>query len=302
MIALVTGFFLVAYLLATGAIYRLAFGFYLPSKRFQRTRTEEVMFSVLVTLTPFVLAWALLLHTPLGRFPAFSGPQARSTKADAYRILTDALVADTPRNAADTTSASYLRAFKEQARFILWLWALCFLEGALAARFVSGYGDYPDGSFKKALCENFLLKHVSEWQVLFTTLPLKSTDPRQVVEIDALSNAGVLYRGRLDNWFTDLDGKLAGIFLTNAERYQRDRANRDKAGNMAQPSESYWTAVPGSKLYLTASSLTNYNIRYVEPSVEDIAAQELGEGVIVIPLPGEIEGQETAYEPRPEAS
>ena len=66
MIALVAGFLLVAYLLAPGAIYRLAFSFYISSKRFQRTRTEEIVFSVLVTVIPFLLTWILLDNTPLG--------------------------------------------------------------------------------------------------------------------------------------------------------------------------------------------------------------------------------------------
>ena len=63
MIALIAGFLLVGYLLAPGAIYRQIFSFYIPAKRFQRSRTEEIVFSVLATLLPFAISWLLLLHT-----------------------------------------------------------------------------------------------------------------------------------------------------------------------------------------------------------------------------------------------
>jgi hypothetical protein len=148
-------------------------------------------------------------------------------------------------------------------------------------------GDYPDGSFLRGFCDRFLLKNVSEWQILFTTLSLPSDDPRTVVEIDALSTLNVLYRGRLVNWFTDQDGKLAGIFLINAQRFRRDQIARDRANNIFKENEKYWTPVPGSNLYLAAANLANYNIRYVEPSDIEFVEQELGTGVVITPLPPE---------------
>ncbi len=149
------------------------------------------------------------------------------------------------------------------------------------------YGAYPDGSFLRAFCDRFLLKNVSEWQILFTTLSLPSNDPRTVVEIDGLSTLNVLYRGRLVNWFTDQDGKLEGIFLINAQRFRRDQIARDRANNIFKENEKYWTPVPGSNLYLAAANLANYNIRYVEPSDIEFVEQELGSGVVITPLPPE---------------
>jgi hypothetical protein len=281
LIALVAGFLLVAYLLAPGAIYRLTFSFYISSKRFQRTRTEEIVFSVLVTLIPFFLTWILLLHTPLGGYPAIQSPVG---KREAYSAILSSLVSDVTHSSPVLISA-YLRATAEQARFIGLLWFLCALEGWILGRVVRNYGDYPDGSFLRGFCDRFLLKNVSEWQILFTTLSLRSDDPRTVVEIDALSSLNVLYRGRLVNWFTDQDGKLAGVFLINAQRFRRDQIARDRAVNIFKNTEEYWAAVPGSNLYLVASSLTSYNVRYVEPSDIDFVEQELGTGVIITPLP-----------------
>ena len=283
MIAIVAGFLLVAYLLAPGAIYRLTFSSYISSKRFQRTRTEEVVFSVLVTLIPFVLAWILLLHTPLGGYPAIHGSIG---KREAYRAILSSLLSDTTHGSPALLSA-YLRATSEQARFVAVLWLLCAAEGWLTGRVIRSYGDYADGSFLRSFCDRFLLKNVSEWQVLFTTLSLRSDDPRTVVEIDALSTLNVLYRGRLVNWFTDQTGQLEGIFLINAQRFRREQIARDRASNIFKDNEDYWAPVPGSNLYLVASTLANYNIRYVEPSDIEFVEQELGENVVITPLPPE---------------
>jgi hypothetical protein len=283
LIAIVAGFLLVAYLLAPGAIYRLTFSFYISSKRFQRTRTEEVVFSVLVTLIPFVLAWILLLHTPLGGYPDI---HTSIGKREAYRAILSSLLSDSAHGSPALLSA-YLRATSEQARFVAVLWLLCAAEGWLTGRVIRSYGDYADGSFLRGFCDRFLLKNVSEWQVLFTTLSLRSDDPRTVVEIDALSTLNVLYRGRLVNWFTDQTGQLEGIFLINAQRFRREQIARDRASNIFKDNEDYWAPVPGSNLYLVASTLANYNIRYVEPSDIEFVEQELGENVVITPLPPE---------------
>ena len=282
MIAIVAGFLLVAYLLAPGAIYRLTFSFFISSKRFQRTRTEEVVFSVLVTLIPFVLAWILLLHTPLGDYPAI---HTSVGKREAYHAILSSLLSTTQGPPA--LLSAYFRAAVEQARFIALLWLLCAVEGWQTGRVIRSYGDYADGSFLRRFCDLFLLKNVSEWQILFTTLSLRSNDPRTVVEIDALSTLNVLYRGRLVNWFTDQSGQLEGIFLINAQRFRREQIARDRASNIFKENEKYWAPVPGSNLYLVASTLANYNIRYVEPSDVEFVEQELGEGVVITPLPPE---------------
>ena len=283
MIALVAGFFLVSYLLAPGAIYRLAFSIYLPSKRLQRTRTEEIVFSAIITILPFIFTAFLLLHTPLGRHPeVISG----SGKLDSYRAVLTTLVGDSSLKIPNIASA-YYRSLVEQARFVLWLWILCAIEGCLAGLFVRGYGDYQQNSLCKAICDKFLLKHVSEWQVLFTTLPLSSKDPRRIVEVDALTGAA-LYKGRLVNWFTDTDGKLAGIFLENAARFRKEDLDRDRAAEKNLPVPSYWKAIPGANLYIPASSIVNYNVRYVEETESDVVADELGSDIVITPLEGPV--------------
>ena len=290
MSALVAGFFLIGYLLAPGVIYRLAFSAYIPAKRYQRNRTEEIVFSLLVTVLPFVLAW-MLLHTPLGRLPHLTGG---GSKHEAYSIIFRTLLPGTDLS-KDLAGPAYIRGFLEQVRFLAVLWPLCFLEGWFCGRIVSRYGDYHPDSLRKAFCDRILLTYVSEWEILFTSLALPTSQADVEIEIDALA-ADTLYRGKLVDWFLDADGKLEGIFLEQAARYQKDDLVRDRKHNVMHPKESYWRPIPGAKLYLVASTIANYNIRYTRPAGSAQAASQttiaqlrarLGDDAIITALPPE---------------
>lgn len=279
MIAIIAGFLLVSYLLGPGAIYRLAFSFHLSSKRLQRTRAEEIVFSVTIIIVPLFFASLLLLHTELGHVPTFSGP---IDKRDSYRLVLSSLVSD---SAAKSTLlvAAYYRAFAEQCRLVLFLWILCGIEGYYLGRFVSKYGSYKTDSWQRTACDRFLLKQVSEWQFLFTTLSLAPEEAEaKVVEVDVISS-GTLYRGRLVNWFSDLDGKLAGIFIEDCARYRKDALDRDRKENINRPTDEYWKPI-GDQMYIPASTIANYNIRYVLKSENDILLEELGPDVVLEPL------------------
>lgn len=280
MIAITAGFFLVAYLLAPGAIYRAIFSISIPSKRFQRSRTDEIVFSVVATAIPFAVTWLLLCLTPLGRHPQINSPV---TKRQAYKEIFNSLAVDGAHLTVNP-SVAYLRAFKEQCRFIATLWLFCGVEALAAVWLVRHYGDYAKGSRRRTLCEKCLLVHVSEWQLLFTTLTLPSANRRKSVEVDVLTTYDTLYRGKLTDWFTESDGKLAGLFLADAERYRRDKLARDRESGVIKGVETYWKTIPGSNMYLPAGTIANYNIRYVENETEAVR-KELGEDVTVEPLP-----------------
>lgn len=269
MSALIAGFLLVGYLLAPGAIYRLIFSFSIPAKRFQRTRTEEIVFSVLVTCVPFVLSALLLRFTPVGRWPAF---QRFGSKQGAYAsVLTPLLPGgDAIRS---PIYPAYVRALCEQGRFLAWLWLFCAAEGWCAGRLMTNFGDSKQHSWQRWIGERVLLQHVSEWQILFTTFALPKQQKRYRVEMDALATSNVLYRGRLANWFTDATGKLTGVYLTHAQRFERDKLAKDREQGIIHPKNSYWRII-GGKLYLDASTLANYNIRYEESLLEEDLLEE----------------------------
>ncbi len=285
MTALIAGFLLVGYLLAPGAIYRLVFSVFISAKRFQRSRTEEVVFSVLVTLVPFAAAWLLLVHTPLGRFPQFS---LGGSKHAAYQTVLNSLL---PGNDVSDkeTPAAFLRSFGEQARFLVYLWLFCGIEGWIGSLVVRRYGDYSPNSFLKRLCDKTLLRHVSEWELLFSTLAQPSSEKHLRVEIDALTTMNILYRGQLDDWFVDIDGKLAGIYLVHASRYAREALDHDREAGIHHPLDSYWRPIPGAQLYLVAGTIANYNIRYVRPELTSDQFRDdlLGEDIVITPLPAE---------------
>jgi hypothetical protein len=102
-----------------------------------------------------------------------------------------------------------------------------------------------------------------------------------------------LYRGRLVNWFTDQGGNLAGVFITEAERFRRDDWDRDQAAEKVCSREDYWRQIPGAKLYLAAASISNYNIRYVD-TLESSAAlisDALGIEITITPVISESTSQ-----------
>jgi len=270
----------VVYLLAPGAIYRAVFSLSIPSKRYQRNRTEEIVFSVIATMIPFAITWLLLCLTPIGRHPCIGGVL---TKRQAYKQIFDALVGNGFQTGV-SPSAAYLRALKEQARFIAVLWFFCIIEGTAAIFLLRHYGNYKRGSRLSTLCEKCILVHVSEWQLLFTTLTLADVDKGKSVEVDVLTTYDMLYRGQLSDWFTESDGKLAGLFLAHAERYQKDKLERDREKGIIKSTEAYWKIIPGANMYFPANTIANYNIRYVKSNSEAVT-KELGEDVSVKPLP-----------------
>jgi hypothetical protein len=281
--AIVAGFLLVGYLLGPGAIYRTVFGLLIISKRVQRSRTEEVVFSVAATLIPFALTWVLLCHTPVGRIPQITG---EVSKYAAYAEITNALTSEPSHPAM---GAVYVRALKEQLRFIAWLWTFCVLEAVAGAWVLSNYGDLAERYPRLArLCEKLLLIHVSEWQWLLTTDFLPKAERNKIVEVDVLTAGGLLYRGQVADWFTETDGKLQGIFLTNAARYNKDELKRDREAGIVKPVASYWRSIPGSNLHILASSISNYNVRYQESreSKDALFSKEMGESVRVVAISG----------------
>ena len=102
----------------------------------------------------------------------------------------------------------------------------------------------------------------------------------------------VLYRGKLDEWFLDQDGKLQGILLKDAFRFRKEDLDRDRAKGLSEPGETYWRRIPGEKLYLVASTLANYNIRYTppvaKPSLDDVRTELGDDEVLITPLPREV--------------
>ena len=94
MIALVTTYFLVFYILIPGALFRFFTSWFVPLKLFERTKTQEATFAVAVALFPFALSLLGVWYLPLAKqypFPV-QGESYADRRQDYHRvasILTD---------------------------------------------------------------------------------------------------------------------------------------------------------------------------------------------------------------------
>lgn len=64
MIALLTTYFVVAYVLIPGVLFRLPASLFVQLRLFQLSKTQEVTFGCFVSLLPFIAALTLVWHVP----------------------------------------------------------------------------------------------------------------------------------------------------------------------------------------------------------------------------------------------
>jgi hypothetical protein len=95
-------------------------------------------------------------------------------------------------------------------------------------------------------------------------------DKNTVVRANVLTVTDNLYRGVVSEHFVDGDGKLTGLILTEALRFDRRSFLQDKDAKMNPETETYWHSVPGAKLYVFADKIVDLNLNYEspEPSLE----------------------------------
>ena len=90
---------------------------------------------------------------------------------------------------------------------------------------------------------------------------------------DIVTTTDNLYRGRISEHFIDTDGKLTGLILTEAKRFDQRTYLRDCDSKNQRESEEYWREIPGAKLYMFADKIVNLNMNYEspEPTAEVLA-------------------------------
>ncbi len=295
MIALVTTYFLVFYILIPGVIFRFASSLFVRLKLFQRTRTQEATFAVSVALLPFALALAGVWYAPVLRHYPFAVPEgtfaerrldyrrvtAILTSADASRQLTSNPAPDfVAVNKANWTSLN--RVLRRQARFLTWYFVAIALEGVFFGLLASRYGDWQVANhrgWRRTFfriyawgARKFFLPNISEWHMLLTTFNL-AEKASFFVAADILQNDANLYKGRVADYFIDPDGKLTGILLQDVYRFERQEY---EAAKLLQPtlrpfpSDSYWQAIPSANFYIPQSSVSNLNLRYAPRANETL--------------------------------
>ena len=311
MIALVTTFFLVFYILIPGALFRFATSFStVKLKSFQRTRTQEATFAVSVALLPFAAALVGVWYLPVLRhhpFPIHEGTLAE--RRQDYRRVGETLLAGDltklagcalPQSsstatcpAADAYWKSLDLVLRRQARFLSWFFAATFFEGLAFGIFASKYGEWKGWDEDRHrlyirpylwFTRKFVLPNISEWHVLLTGFNW----PKGVLVVaDILQSDGHLYRGRVEDYFIDPDGKFTGILLRHVDRFDLNsyrRAQDSATSPQTLASENYWKTIPSENFYIAQSAISNLNIRFApggDETLEGVTREVLsGESIL----------------------
>jgi len=309
MIALVTTYFLVFYILIPGVLFRFLTSWFVPLKLFERTRTQEATFAVAVALIPFAVALFGVWNLPVMRhlpFPIVEGTASERahdyqrvtailTASDASKLLSNAgaqskaapnpglspepsspinsgTLPSTPSTSPQSAQPywhSINQVLHRQARFLSWYFALIGIEGVCFGLLARRYGDWQSHPARYRmrlwLIRTFILPNISEWHLLLTNFNWPHKEDIDV-SIDILQSDGLLYQGRVADYFIDSQGKLTGILLEDVNRFDRDAYNEArKSPATEQPisSAAFWRVIPGSRFYISQSSISNLNVRFV---------------------------------------
>jgi hypothetical protein len=261
-LALLASVLVVAYLVIPGALFRTAFSFFVPLRAFDRTRTQEFEYSVAVCVAPLALALGLVWFVgPFGRHP-MSFPDSWAQRTDDYRTLLLNLYSDKfDLTTPDACWAAISRVARRQGRLLFWYYVLTALEGlivgGLAARWGTIQPRLPKGGLRDRLGARFLLRNINEWHVLLTDFMFPGT----TMHVDVMAAEDRLYRGRVLSHTVNKDGSLTGLYLTDAQRYNRRGYVADTERGTARSRESYWTSIPGNRLFIFGDKLVSLNIR-----------------------------------------
>ena len=282
MIALVTTYFLVFYILVPGVLFRFLTSWFVPLKLFERTRTQEATFAVTVALLPFAIALFGVWNLPVMRhlpFPITEGTATERTQ-DYQRVTSILTASDASKLLINTPSSNdanwraLSRVIRRQARFLTWYFAMIALEGVCFGLLAMRYGDWRDQAQRHAkryrmrlwLIRTFILPNISEWHLLLTSFNWPKREDVDV-SIDILQNDGILYQGRVADYFLDPAGKLTGILLENVNRFDREAYHEAQKSSAEQhqpiSSAAFWRTIPGSRFYIGQSSILNLNVRFV---------------------------------------
>ena len=263
MIALAASVVLALYLIVPGLLSRTIYQFFIPLRAVSGTTTEEATRAVAMSALPFVLALLLVWCVPgPDRFPLRADhPELRN--AD-YKLVASCIYSEQKFDAAGQAFwDSFNRTWHRQGLFLFWYYLLTGFT-ALGLGYLAGaYGSLKSDPFYRWFADKLLFPRISEWHPLLT--PFVFEDKTTVVHADVLTTADTLYRGIVSEHFIDNNGKLTGLILTDASRFDRRTYIADIEANRAPDPNGYWKEIPGTKLYVVADQMVNLNLSYVSP-------------------------------------
>jgi hypothetical protein len=270
MIGLLATYYIVAYLLIPGVLFRSLYSAFFPRViKFQRTRAEEFTFASLASLLPFCMALALVWT--VASWPFSTHGASSADRRDAYRTVMGAAISDkvySEGRPPQSFWASSNQVMRRQARFLFWYYLFILIEAVICAWLTLNYGRWSTiagvrGRLYRLTANKLLLPSITEWFVLLTPFTYPP-EPRREVWVDVLTTIDILYKGHVADFFLDNEGQLSGIFLKYPRRFDRVRFLNDIAQGVAHPdTESYWRNIPSNNLFIPYDKIVNLNVRHL---------------------------------------
>src|ERR1700722_1754784 len=193
MIALIASALLGLYIFAPYMVFHRVSSLFIRLKKFQRSKTDEVVVGVFVAGLPFAITLALFwtgrIHGSMVPFPIVD---THLQKVVDYHTVFTAAYSDHyfTDHQAETWDA-LKRVCKRQADFLIWNYSFLVLETVLFVVLVNGYRRWKHVKPYAFLISRVLLPTVSEWHVLLTDFNFPPREKRSV-EVDVLSKDNIL--------------------------------------------------------------------------------------------------------------
>jgi hypothetical protein len=296
MIALVASALLGLYIFAPYIIFHRICSFFIRLKKFERSKTDEVVVGIVVAGLPFaltlLLSWSGLIGGSLVPFPI---DDTHLQKVVDYRTVFTAAYSEHYFTEHQPESWEALkRVCKRQADFLAWNYAFLLGETSLFIALVSQFGKWKTFKPYAWLASRVLLPTVSEWHVLLTDFNFPPEQERSV-EVDVMSKDDILYRGEVLEYFLSANGQLSGLLLHGTERFQYEKLKEDRKSKQPKRNiQEYWRPIAGAgNFYIPAENVASLNIRYPsakvtrEQFIKDLVQRLFNAKVEAIPTPEE---------------
>jgi hypothetical protein len=271
MIALIASALLGLYVFVPYILFHRLSSLFIRLKKFQRTKTDEIVFGVMVAVLPFVVTLLLFGHGwwIAGRLVPFPLVDSHQQKVTDYRTVFAAADSDNYFKEHQTEAWDAIdRVCERQADFLAWNYLFLFVETGFFILMTSAYGRLRHFGPYAWFASRMLIPALSEWHVLLTDFNFPPRE-RRSVEIDAMTKGNILYRGNVADYFLGTSGELSGLLLKAAQRFQYDKLVDDRKAGKARESSDYWKPIAGGgNFYLPNDNIASLNIRYQLPTTE----------------------------------
>lgn len=270
MTALIASALLGLYIFVPYIFFHRFSSLFIRLKKFQRTKTDEIVFGVVVAGIPFALTLFLCWNGSItGSLVPFPLSDSHQQKVTDYRTAFSAAYSDNYFKEHQSEAWEAIdRVCKRQADFLSWNYSFVFLETVLFVLLTRSYGRLRDFKPYALFASRILIPTVSEWHILLTDFNFPPHEQRSV-EVDVMSKDNLLYRGNVADYFFGASGELSGLLLKEAQRYQYDRLVDDRKAGKVKDSGDYWKPIAGGgNFYLPSNNIATLNIRYQLPTTE----------------------------------